>query len=364
MQAPRRPPASSEAFSTIRERADEARAGGRLDDAIELYGRAVRLRPSWAEGHWYLGTAYYELEKYAECRDAFGAVIGLQPRNGAAWAFKGLCEFRLKHYRAALGSLERADRLRIGDPEITSVARYHRAILLARFEQYEAALQTYADFARQGNDAPAVIEGMGIAVLRLPFLPDELPADKREIVQLSGRATFLAAANMREAAEKALTELLERYPAAPNLHYLYGVYLLSDRPDQALDQFNEELRISPNHAGAMQQLAGEMMKRGQLDAALRWATQAVAIAPRNFAARRTLGQVKLELNDVAGAIVELERAVKLEPDSPSVHYALARGYQRAGRTAEAKRERAEFSRLERLQQSQRGGPNAVGGPPK
>ena len=51
---------------------------------------------------------------------------------------------------------------------------------------------------------------------------------------------------------------------------------------------------------------------------------------------------------------ELKTAVRLEPDSPSVHYTLARAYQRAGRTAEAERERATFSRLERLQQEQRG----------
>ena len=70
------------------------------------------------------------------------------------------------------------------------------------------------------------------------------------------------------------------------------------------------------------------------------------------------------VNDIAGAITELETAAKLEPDSPSVRYTLARAYQRAGRAADAKRERTEFLRLERLQQEQRGGANAVGGPPK
>ena len=45
-------------------------------------------------------------------------------------------------------------------------------------------------------------------------------------------------------------------------------------------------------------------------------------------------------------------------------YTLARAYQRAGLAADAKGERAEFSRLDRLQQEQRGGPNAVGGPAK
>jgi tetratricopeptide (TPR) repeat protein len=354
----------SGSFDTIRQRADQARTGGRLQEAIELYRRALRMRPGWVEGHWYLGTTYYEIENYAGCRDAFQRVIRLQDENGAASAFKGLCEFRLKNYRVALRDLDKAQGLGVGDPKLIPVARYHRAILLTRFEHYERALLAYAEFAREGNGSPMIIEAMGIAVLRFALLPDEVPAEKGDVVLLAGRASFLAASNMMEAAQKGFEELVARYPHTPNVHYLYGVYLLRDRPEQALDEFNVELRVSPNHARAMLQIAQEVLKRGEVEAALRWATRAVQIAPRNFVGRRTLGQIKLERNDVAGAIAELETAAKLEPDSPSVHYALARAYQRAGRGADARRERAEFSRLERLQQEQRGGANAVGGTPK
>jgi tetratricopeptide (TPR) repeat protein len=354
----------SGSFDTIRQRADQARTGGRLQEAIELYRRALRMRPGWVEGHWYLGTTYYEIENYADCRDAFQRVIRLQDENGAASAFKGLCEFRLKNYRVALRDLNKAQGLGVGDPKLIPVARYHRAILLTRFEHYERALLAYAEFAREGNGSPMIIEAMGIAVLRFALLPDEVPTEKRDVVLLAGRASFLAASNKMEAAQNGFEELVARYPTTPNVHYLYGVYLLRDRPEQALDEFNAELRVSPSHARAMLQIAQEVLKRGEVEAALRWATRAVQIAPQNFVGRRTLGQIKLERNDVAGAIVELETAAKLEPDSPSVHYALARAYQRAGRGADARRERAEFSRLERLQQEQRGGANAVGGTPK
>jgi tetratricopeptide (TPR) repeat protein len=351
-------------FDTIRQRADEARTAGHLEEAIDLFGRAVRLRPAWVEGHWYLGTTYYEIERYADCRDAFQTVVRLQKNNGAAWAFKGLCEFRLKNYSVALGDLDQAQALGVGDPKLIPVARYHRAILLTRFEHYERALQAYAEFAREGNGSPMIVEAMGLAVLRLAFLPDEVPADTRDMVILAGHASVRAASNMMDEARQDFEALVARYPRTPNVHYLYGVFLLRDRPDQALEAFDEELRVSPNHARAMIQIAQEVLKRGDLEAALRWAVRAVQIAPRNYVGRRTLGQIKLERNDVPGAIAELEAAVKLEPDSPSVHYTLARAYQRAGRAADARRERAAFSRLERLQQEQRGGANAVGGTPK
>lgn len=344
---------SGVSFDATRRRADEARTAGRLQEAIDFYGRAVRLRPSWVEGHWYLGTINYEIDKYEECRNAFRAVVRLQKENGAAWAFKGLCEFQVRNYRTALNDLNRAQDLGVKDPKLIPVARYHRAILLTRFEEYERALQAYAAFAREGNVTPQVIEGMGIAVLRIPFLPAEVPTEQRDLVALAGRASALARSNGIEA-EHDFEELVRRYGDTPNVHYVYGLFLLRDRPEKALEQFHEELRISPHHAPAMIQIAQELLKQGEVEPAKQWARQAVELAPRNFVARRVLGQVKLEANDITGAISELQAAVKLEPDSPSAHYTLARAYQRAGRTAEAERERAEFSRLERLQQELRG----------
>src|SRR3982751_5489494 len=104
-QGPQPPPTaradSSSAldFDIIRKRADDARTAGKLQEAIEFYGRGVRMQPCWVEGHWYVGTVNYELEKYTACRDEFREVVRLQKENGAAWAFKGLCEFQLKNYR-------------------------------------------------------------------------------------------------------------------------------------------------------------------------------------------------------------------------------------------------------------------------
>jgi tetratricopeptide (TPR) repeat protein len=93
-------PAASQ-FEALRDRAERARADGRLDDAMAAYGEAVILQPSWIEGHWYLGTMYYETGRFRECRDAFGRVVSVQLENGAAWAFKGLCEFQVKDYASA-----------------------------------------------------------------------------------------------------------------------------------------------------------------------------------------------------------------------------------------------------------------------
>jgi tetratricopeptide (TPR) repeat protein len=353
---------SAAALETLRRDAEQARAAGRIDQAIDLYRRAVALQPAWVEGHWYLGTIYYDRDRHAECRDAFTRVLERQPENGAAWAFRGLCEFRLKQYEAALDHLNRTRQAGLGDdPAFEAVVAYHRAILLARFEQFERALDIHGNLVRGGNTTPTMLDALGIAMLRLPLLPDEVRSEQRDLIRLAGRAGAYGMTRMKEEARHAFEELVARYPDTPTVHFIYGNFLMAqERLDDALDQYRTEIQRSPGHVPARLQLAHELLKRGDFDAAGPYAAEAVRLAPDNYMARNLLGQVRLRAGDVEGAILELQTAATLEPTSPSVRFHLARAYQRAGRGADAAREREEFKRLERLQQVQRGAPTDAG----
>ena len=96
--APPRPPAS---FDDLARSADTARVAGRLEEAAALYRQALAARPRWAEGLWALGTIAYEQDRFAECRDMFSRLAGVQPKMSAAWALRGLCEFGLGAYARA-----------------------------------------------------------------------------------------------------------------------------------------------------------------------------------------------------------------------------------------------------------------------
>ena len=50
----------------------------------------------------------------------------------------------------------------------------------------------------------------------------------------------------------------------------------------------------------------------------------------------------------------------MAPESPGLHFTLARAYQRAGRLEDAARERAEFTRLDRLARTQKSGAQSWG----
>jgi tetratricopeptide (TPR) repeat protein len=362
-------PARTE-FDRVVKDAAAARDAGRVDESIALYQKATRLRPSWAEGYWSVGTAFYELDRYAEAREAFGRVVRLQPKHAAAFGFKGLCEFQLKNYETALADLLRAAELGLAAPkDLVPAVAYHTAITMTRLEHYEFALSTLQSFAQEGNDSPRIIEAFGMALLRIPLTPGELSADRREMVMLAGRGAYYRAARRPAAAKPAFELLVQRYPDGPNVHYAYGVSLLEDEPDRAIEAFQRELKQSPSHLPSLLQIVFEYLKRSDWDAARPWAARIVDLAPNDFAGRRALGQVLLETGDTKGAIDQFETGVRLAPDSPAMRFMLARAYQKADRPADAERQRAEFLRLERLNRGRKHGAQAVGGvaepaPPK
>jgi tetratricopeptide (TPR) repeat protein len=358
------PPAApaSPSFDKAVKLAEEAKQAGRYEEAIEHYRMAVKLDPAWLAGRFVLGTLLYDNDRFEEARDEFRSLSQVDPKNGLVLALKGLCEFRLKNHERALKELEAARALGIPSPEVQSTASYHAAILYNRFEQYESAFEILKEFAKQQKDTQAVIEAFGLSILRLPYLPSEAPADRREMILMAGRAGYHhAKGRISNFARQAYEELVLRYPTAPNVHYAFGVYLLAEQPEAALDEFRRELRSSPTHHHAMLQIAYELIKEGKAAEALPQAEKATQLAPNLFAAHNALGRALLEVGDVEKAIAAFERAMALAPDSPEVRFSLARAYSRAGRDEDAARERAEFLRLEKARRTARSGPQSVGG---
>ena len=130
------PTAPSPQFDQLLKSATAAREAEHWEDAVDLYGKIVKLRPDYAEGYWYQGTALYQLDKFQECRDSFRKVTRFSPNNGPAHAFLGLCEFGLKNYDRALEQLMQSRTLGVADKDLGGVARYHAGIIMTRIQRY------------------------------------------------------------------------------------------------------------------------------------------------------------------------------------------------------------------------------------
>ena len=76
--------AGSAQFDALVKQATAARQAEQWEDAAALFTKAIKLRPDYAEGYWYQGAAYYQLDKFAECKESFRRVTKLSPTHGAA----------------------------------------------------------------------------------------------------------------------------------------------------------------------------------------------------------------------------------------------------------------------------------------
>ena len=343
------PRTAGAAIDRIAKEAEAAKAANRIDQAVALYKKGVALNPAWEEGWWKLGTLYYGLDNYVEGRDSFKHLTEMQPDAAVGWAMLGLCEFQTKQYDLSLKHLARGIQLGVeADQNISDVAHYHFALLLTRYEQYEQAMKTLAMFAQRNLNQPDYVEAMGIAALRKPLLPSELPPTERELVMDTGRAMYDAAALKTSEAAADFKALIAKYPNQPNIHYLYGSFLMYSDSNAGLAQFQKELEISPGHVPSLVTIASEYINRKEYKTGLPYAEKAVELDPESFAAHAVLGRILAEGGiDAARGVKELERAKKLEPDSPQVRIGLATAYARAGRKEDAAREREEFLKLKK-----------------
>ena len=330
----------------IAKQAEAARDADKVEAAIRLYRRGTTVSPKWAEGWWNQGTLLYDRNAFAEAGTALTKFAALEPKAAPGWALLGLCEFETHEYGLSLQHLEQGMRLGIpaGEP-LAKVARYHAALVLTRGGQFERALQLFAQLAFQGAGDRDTIIATGIAGLRMAILPEQLPEAKRELAYETGHAIRESSARREAEARGEFETLIAKYPETPELHDLLGRALVTSEPDAALKEWLKELEVSPKHVPARLEIAFEYLKRGQAEAGLPYARQAAELDPKQFAAHNALGQILLQTGDVAGGVKALETARRLAPKSPETRIALASAYAKAGRTADAERERAEFIRL-------------------
>jgi tetratricopeptide (TPR) repeat protein len=343
------PPAAPAAFDKISQAATEAREQNRAEDAIPLYRQAVKLRPAWAEGWWFLGELLYDRNQYPEARDALRRLIDLDRNSSAGFALLGLCEFETKEYDKSLNHIYQARRLGLGDdPQIRRVVLFHEMLLLTRLQQYESAMQVLVNVVKDGGAGASVIEAAGLAGLRRPILPEDLPPGDKDLVERAGQAVCAMAGRDRAAAEASFAELLASYPKSPNVHYLYGLFLAATDPDAGLREYQKEVELNPKHTEALASIALEYETRGELDTAISYARRAAEADPQYFGAHVVLGRLLVSAGKVEDGIKELETARLQASDSPPVRFSLATAYAKAGRGADAARERAEFLRLKKL----------------
>jgi tetratricopeptide (TPR) repeat protein len=167
--------------------------------------------------------------------------------------------------------------------------------------------------------------------------PHSIPAQKlnAEALEMQGKW---------DEAQTQYEDILVKNPNEPGIHYLFGRLLLSKPQgdeaaiEKAKGEFEKELQIDPNNAGA-EYILGEMEKQvAKCDEAVPHFTRATKLDPTFGDAYMSLGFCLVMLKEWEQAVPPLQMATKLEGGNPSAHYNLALAYSRLGKREEAEKE--------------------------
>jgi tetratricopeptide (TPR) repeat protein len=346
--------ASRQSLDQLLQAAETARDENHIDEAIRLFQRALSKQPESEQALWYLGTLLYEKEQYAEARDVLRQFVTIRPDAGPAWALLGLGEFQLREYPRALDHLQRAMALGMGDrKELVQAVFYDVAVALTREERFDDSMDMLLKMLASGPPDPVLVEPAGLAGLRLPLLPTEVPPDRRELVNLAGRAVLALQTQHYEEADSGFRRLVSAYPKEPGVHFLYGAYLTELHPDDSVAEFERELEISPSHVLARIRLAEHLIAQRDFDRALALARQAIKLEPKRASAHMLAGEALLAAGNAADGLKELETAREDDPSVSRTHWDLLRAYAAAGRKEDAEREKLEIEKLHHAKSSSR-----------
>jgi len=145
---------------------------------------------------------------------------------------------------------------------------------------------------------------------------------------------------------KAIAEyrvLLQREPQMPGIHNRIGQIILTlpataTSNDDARKEFEQELKVYPQNAGAEYFLGELARKGGHLPQAIEHYTNATKLNAGLPEPYFGLGRCLLDSDRAADAVGPLETAARLTPGNPTIHFTLAHAYQDLGRKEDAARE--------------------------
>jgi len=333
-------------FSDLVEQAGSAREQNNVARAIELYSQALQVNPKWSQGWWFLGSLQYQTRAFAAARDSLTRFISIAPDPTLAFGLRGLSELETGEYPRALTDIQEGISLGGTDrPPNGETLRFTECLLLTRLGKFNQALKAYKLLIQRGGSNPELRVGLGLAGLRMALLPKEMQISQRELVVAAGDTIYEFISHGETAGAQAFANLFQKFPAAPNLHCLYGTLLYASDSDLAFSEFKRELEIAPGNARAQVLMSWALLMQNRALEALPYAKKAVEETPQAAGAQIVLGRSLIALGELKEGTDHLERALQLDPENLEVHIALGEAYSRSGRREDAQRERSTSLKL-------------------
>ena len=249
-----------------------------FDHAEKIYEEVVKLDPRSAEAHSNLGLALYMLGTYPRAITELHKALELNSHLDRTEVLLALSYFNTGEFDRAIPLLEKAYRAAKDDPVVAA----HLGLAYLRQEKDDRALVVLSHWVElEPNSADALYfkgkAAMYVASNSFSQLTKAAP-DSYRMWQL--RAEMLRQQNLTPAAITDYKKAIAQKPDAAGLHYALGtLYREGERLDEALAEFQEELKISPNDAMTDFLIGDIHLQRNERDDAEKYLVQALSAQP-------------------------------------------------------------------------------------
>lgn len=312
---------------------------GRREEAVTLIGRAVKVKPGFADAHSNLGNALRELGRLAEAEQSYRKAIALNSRFAMAHYNLGNVlaagrrfEEAAKSFSAALAS----------SPNLLE-ARINLGTALRELGRLEESEQCYRKAIAIRPDSAVARFNLGNTLLERGNAAEAAEC-YREALGLdpgyTGARLNLGGAlrdlGMPAEAADCYRKALEEVPDDPSILVSLGAVLrdLGER-DEAEGCYRSALELSPGSALAHFNLANLLREMGRTKEALAGYRRAVELDPANPALYCNLGNALRETGKADEAVEAFRKALELEPDNADALINLGNTCKETGRYRDA-----------------------------
>jgi tetratricopeptide (TPR) repeat protein len=327
--------------------ATQAMQEGNLDAAAKGFATVVQEAPTFAEAHFNLGLVRQEQGQYEDAISSFRKALALKPRLHGANLFLGITEFRVNNLDAAITAIKKET---VAFPKDANAWMWLGVVNLAQDHAAAAAeALDRADKLKPGDPDILYHRGRAHLLVSKDSYNEMFQADPK-----SWRVhRVLAQANAEaERHVDAITEYeaaIKLAPTQPGLHEELGSeYRNANKIPEAEQAFQRELEIDPNNVLARYKLGALAVEQGDGAKAKQLIEESLRQKPGLIHSDYNLGRAEMLLGNDAVAATHFERATQTDSDPEVVEqawYQLGTAYRRMHRVEEARTAMQMFQKL-------------------
>jgi predicted O-linked N-acetylglucosamine transferase (SPINDLY family) len=306
------------------------KAQGKIQNALEMFRKAVSLKTDYAEAYNNLGISYLQLKRLDDAKESFVSAISASPEFHNAYFNLGFTQKKLGDLKNALKTYEKLISLKPNYPEAInnhgSVLRDMGEFSLA-IKSYKTAIEQKPDYAEAYNNLGSVLKELGDLKEALENYNIAIELNQNFAEAYYNRGLTLLDLELYEKSSKEFNKaisLRHKYPEAYN--GLGTAYKKLTQFEASIHHYQNAITINPQYAECHNNIGLLLMELGELREAEKSFKKAIEIKPGYIFALNNYGTNLKLLGEIKESILYYEKALALDSEYFEAHNNLGSVY--------------------------------------